>query len=184
MKQIITIVLGVCLVALAIYANAEFSLSSETLKDKHLMPLKHVKCGGEDISPHLAWSHAPMRTKSFAITAYDPDAPTGSGWWHWVVFNIPANTNSLPEGFSGSQSIAGLIESRTDYGVPGYGGACPPKGDKEHHYVFTIWALQKDKLPLNENSTAAQVGFQLNKYVLSKDSITATYKRANKKKVQ
>ena len=87
-------------------------------------------CTGKNLSPQLSWDKAPSGTKSFAITAYDPDAPTGSGWWHWIAFNIPASVNSLDSGASGNSMPAGTVESRTDYGSTGFGGACPPVGDK------------------------------------------------------
>ena len=97
-------------------------------------------CTGQNISPSLNWTGAPKGTKSFAISIYDPDAPTGSGWWHWVVFNIPASTTSIPKNAGDLKAKLmpeGAIQSRTDFGSPGYGGPCPPKGDKPHHYHFT-----------------------------------------------
>src|SRR5271154_4024614 len=119
-------------------------------------------CAGKSISPALTWSGAPKDTKSFALNVYDPDAPTGSGFWHWVVFNIPADTTSLAKGAGDPKSATapkGAIESRTDFGVPGYGGPCPPKGDKPHRYIFTIYAVKGDKLEVPANPTAAVVGF-------------------------
>src|SRR5271156_3021859 len=106
-------------------------------------------CSGKNVSPALSWSGAPKGTKSFALSVYDPDAPTGSGFWHWVVFNIPADVTSLPKGAGDPKSDAapkGAVQSRTDYGVPGYGGPCPPKGDKPHRYQFTVFAVDVDKL--------------------------------------
>jgi Raf kinase inhibitor-like YbhB/YbcL family protein len=97
---------------------------------------KGFGCTGGNLSPALSWSGAPAATKSFAVSIYDPDAPTGSGWWHWVVFNIPAGTTSLPKGAGDVEKKlmpAGAIQSRTDFGTGGYGGPCPPAGDKPHH---------------------------------------------------
>src|SRR5258708_3178689 len=121
-------------------------------------------CGGANISPALSWSGAPQGTKSFALSVYDPDAPTGSGYWHWVVFNIPPDGTSLAKNAGdpkGPVAPTGAVQSRTDWGVPGYGGPCPPKGDAPHHYRFTIFAVDIPKLEADENTTAATVGFML-----------------------
>ena len=137
-------------------------------------------CTGKNISPALSWSGAPKNTKSFALNVYDPDAPTGSGFWHWVVFNIPPDTTSLAKGAGDPKSDAapkGAIQGRTDFGVPGYGGPCPPKGDKPHHYIFTIYAVDVDKLDADPNTTAAVVGFNLHFHTLAKASLTALYGR-------
>ena len=137
-------------------------------------------CQGGNVSPALQWKGAPAGTKSFAVTLYDPDAPTGSGWWHWVVFNLPAGTASLPTGAgdgSGSKLPPGTVESRTDFGKPGWGGPCPPAGDKPHRYVFTVHALKVDKLDLAADSPAAMVGFMINANRVGKASFTATYGR-------
>ena len=137
-------------------------------------------CTGKNTSPALAWSGAPKNTKSFALTVYDPDAPTGSGFWHWVVFDISPDTTSLAKGAGDPKSDAapkGAIQVRSDWGVPGYGGPCPPKGDKPHHYIFTIYAVDVDKLDADENATAAVVGFYLHYHTLAKASLTALYGR-------
>lgn len=137
-------------------------------------------CHGGNISPALAWHGAPANTKSFAITAYDPDAPTGSGWWHWVVYNIPAAVTSLPAGAgdpSKHRLPAGAVQGNTDFGTPGYGGPCPPAGDKKHHYQFTVFALDVDRLDIPANATAAYVGFNLHAHTLAKATITGLYSR-------
>jgi len=137
-------------------------------------------CSGKNTSPSLRWEGAPENTKSFALTVYDPDAPTGSGWWHWVVFNIPVDTNHLPENAGDVPSgpaPEGSVQSRTDYGKPGYGGACPPVGDKPHRYVFTLFALDIDKLDIGADSSAAMVGFFLNKHALAKATLTGYFSR-------
>jgi hypothetical protein len=138
---------------------ADFEATSPTFVDGKFLPAAHVLegfgCHGGNRSPAIAWSGAPPGTKSFAVTLYDPDAPTGSGWWHWTVFNIPAAVASLPEG-AGSPTGPGLpdgaIQGRTDFGAPGFGGACPPEGDPPHHYVLTVWALKVEKLPLDASA--------------------------------
>jgi Raf kinase inhibitor-like YbhB/YbcL family protein len=137
-------------------------------------------CTGKNISPALNWAGAPKGTKSFALSVYDPDAPTGSGFWHWVVFNIPADVTSLPKGAGDPKSDAapkGAVQSRTDFGVPGYGGPCPPKGDKAHHYRFTIFAVDTEKLDADENASAAFVGFNLHFHTLAKATLTGLWGR-------
>jgi Raf kinase inhibitor-like YbhB/YbcL family protein len=137
-------------------------------------------CSGKNVSPELNWSGAPKGTKSFALSVYDPDAPTGSGFWHWVVVNIPPDATSLPKGAGdpkGTGLPKGALLTRTDFGVPGYGGPCPPKGDKPHHYHFTIFAVDVEKLDVDENATAAVVGFNLHFHTLAKATLTGLYGR-------
>jgi Raf kinase inhibitor-like YbhB/YbcL family protein len=142
--------------------------------------LKGFGCEGDNISPELKWKNAPNGTKSFAVTAYDPDAPTGSGWWHWVVFDLPADTTSLPQGAgdpAAGKMPKGAVQGRTDFGTQGWGGPCPPKGDKPHRFIFTVFALKTDKLDLNENTPAAMVGYMLNVNALAKASFVAKSSR-------
>ncbi len=137
-------------------------------------------CTGGNLSPELSWSGAPKGTKSFVVTAYDPDAPTGSGWWHWVVFNLPAGTMSLEEGAGspdGGKLPPGTVQGRTDFGAPGFGGACPPPGDKPHRYVFTVYALKVDKLEVPPDASPAMVGFMTKANALGSASLTARYGR-------
>lgn len=139
-----------------------------------------MDCTGNNVSPALQWSGAPAGTKSYAITAYDPDAPTGSGWWHWVVYNIPATTTRLSAGAGDAKKNllpAGAVQGNTDFGSPGYGGPCPPKGEKPHRYIFTVYALNTDKLDLPAGATAAYVGFNLHAHQLAKATFTALYGR-------
>ncbi len=141
---------------------------------------KGFGCEGGNISPALSWSGAPAGTKSFALSVYDPDSPTGSGFWHWVVFNIPPEVTSLPKGAGDPKSSGapkGAVQSRTDYGVPGYGGPCPPKGDAPHHYLFTVFAVDAPKLDGDENTSAAVVGFMLHFHTLAKATLTGVYGR-------
>lgn len=137
-------------------------------------------CTGSNVSPSLTWKNPPPGTHSFAVTVYDPDAPTGSGWWHWVVFDLPADTTSLPAGagdVAAGKLPAGAVQSRTDFGTRGYGGPCPPKGDKPHHYVFTVYALKTDKLGVDANASGAMVGFALHANKIGKATFTARYGR-------
>lgn len=136
-------------------------------------------CTGKNVSPPLVWSGAPAGTQSFALTMYDPDAPTGSGWWHWVVYDIPATVTVLDAGAGnpGGKLPPGAVQGRTDYGTAGYGGPCPPKGDKPHHYILTIYALKTPKLDVPAGSSAAMVGFMIGANKLSSASITALYGR-------
>lgn len=117
-------------------------------------------CTGGNVMPELQWSGAPEGTRSFAVTFYDQDAPTGSGFWHWVAYDIPATVTSLPGGKDGGTLPAGAIEGNTDLGKPGYFGPCPPVG-RTHNLVFTVHALKVDKLPVDKGASPALVGFFL-----------------------
>lgn len=137
-------------------------------------------CTGKNISPSLKWTNAPKDAKSFAVTVYDPDAPTGSGWWHWVIFNVPAGVNELKTNAGDVQKQTapqGSVQSVTDYGKPGFGGACPPPGDKPHRYIFTVYALDVPKLDLDKNAMPALVGYMLNQHALAKASLISYYGR-------
>lgn len=137
-------------------------------------------CTGGNVSPALSWRNAPAGTKSFALMVHDPDAPTGSGWWHWVVWNLPANLQSLPAraGDPAAKLLPpGVVQGNTDFGTPGYGGPCPPPGDKPHRYYFRLHALKVDKLDLPANATAAFVGFNVNANSLGVAELMATYGR-------
>ena len=135
-------------------------------------------CAGGNQSPHLKWSDIPTGTRSFAVTCFDPDAPTGSGFWHWVVCNIPANVTELPLGAgSGGTSLpASALQVRMDFGKPGYGGPCPPKGDHPHRYFFTVHAVSMEALPVAADTSAAVVGFYLHFNTLAKAAIMGLYK--------
>jgi Raf kinase inhibitor-like YbhB/YbcL family protein len=133
--------------------------------------------GGEGVSPQLSWSGFPAETKGFAVTVYDPDAPTGSGFWHWVLTELPADVTSLPRGAgSGGAGLpAGAVQVRNDYGQIGYGGAAPPAGDVVHRYLFAVHALDTDKLGITEGTTPAYVGFNLTFHTLARGVLRATY---------
>lgn len=165
-------------------AAADFQLSSPSIKPESTLSLEQVfnsfGCLGKNTSPELIWKNAPKGTKSFALTVYDPDAPTGSGWWHWVVYNIPATTTRLAAGAGttdGKDLPAGTLQGRTDFGTYGYGGACPPVGDKPHRYIFTLHALNEEKLDLPSDATAALVGYMINATRIDQTSFTAYYGR-------
>jgi len=185
--------IGVFIAALgigALAANAasaqSMSVTSTEIKEGATIANEQVfkgfGCTGGNISPSLSWSGAPAGAKSFAVSIYDPDAPTGSGWWHWVVFNIPAATTSLPKDAGDAKKKLmpkGAIQSRTDFGADGYGGPCPPTGDKPHHYQITVFAVDVDKLPdaKNDQASAALVGFDLHFHTLAKATLTGLYGR-------
>jgi len=136
-------------------------------------------CTGGNISPALSWSNAPAGTQSFALLTHDPDAPTGSGWWHWVVYNIPGTTTSLPAGAGDPKKNllpAGAVQGMTDFGTVGYGGPCPPPG-KPHHYYFRLYALKVAKLDVPPTATAAFVGFNVNANSLGKAELLGLYGR-------
>ena len=137
-------------------------------------------CTGGNVSPALVWRGAPAATRSFAVTIYDPDAPTGSGWWHWVVFNIPATVTSLPAGAGDPAKKllpAGSTQGKTDFGTAAYGGPCPPAGDKPHHYIVTVYALNVDKIDVPSDASAAYVGFNIHGHMVGKATFTALYGR-------
>jgi Raf kinase inhibitor-like YbhB/YbcL family protein len=136
-------------------------------------------CKGGNVSPALAWSGAPAGTQSFALLMHDPDAPTGSGWWHWVVYNIPPATGSLPAGAGDAKKglmPKGAVQGRTDYGSVGYGGPCPPPG-KPHHYNFRLYALKVPKLEVPEGASAALIAFNVRAQALGEAQLTGMYGR-------
>lgn len=169
----------------SVFSQNTFTLSSDDLGGEATIneEFNGFNCTGKNQSPQLFWKNAPEDTKSFAITMYDLDAPTGSGWWHWVVFDIPVDTDELQSGAGNTKlnlTPEGAIQSITDYGVNGYGGPCPPKGHGLHQYVITVYALKTDKLGLNENTNPAVVGYYLWNNTLAKASIVTYYQRKDK----
>lgn len=172
---------ALALLSLPVHAQ-NFTLSSTDIENGKQMSSHQVfagfGCEGANRSPALSWSGAPEGTKSFAITAYDPDAPTGSGWWHWTMVNIPVNVHQLAAGAGAQDSTtlpAGAVQGRNDFGYAGFGGACPPKGDKPHRYQFTVWALKTDNLPIDNASSGALVGFMLNANKLATAQLVPVY---------
>ncbi len=162
----------------------DFKLTSPAIEQGTTLPNTYVfhgfGCSGENKSPELNWTAGPSGTKSYAITVYDPDAPTGSGWWHWLVYNLPADTHQLA--FDAGQTGGALLpkgaaHGRSDFGTYGFGGACPPQGDKPHQYVFTVYALRVDKIDPPADATSALIGYMINANKLESASFTAYYGR-------
>ena len=151
-----------------------FALTSNDIADGAVLPDAQVYAKG-NASPHLSWSGAPEGTKSFAITCYDPDAPTGSGFWHWTVANIPADVTELRRGASPHGLPANAVEGRTDFGTAGFGGAAPPAGHGPHRYIFTLFAVDVARLDVTPDDSGAVFGFNLHFHTLARASITATY---------
>jgi Raf kinase inhibitor-like YbhB/YbcL family protein len=162
-------------------AAEEFTLHSNDLSGQltKSQEFSGFGCDGQNISPELHWNSIPKGTKSFAITVYDPDAPTGSGWWHWVVFNIPSSVSSLPADFGNiaKPHAINALQSITDFGKTGFGGACPPKGDRPHRYMFTVHALNIDHLDLDEKTSPAHAGYMINAHSIGKATIVSYYGR-------
>jgi Raf kinase inhibitor-like YbhB/YbcL family protein len=174
------IIFATGILAVSLFAG-EFTLFSKDLGGQltKTQEANAFGCNGSNISPELHWKDAPKGTKSFAVTVYDPDAPTGSGWWHWVVFDIPSSINTVPSDFgniSKKQQLS-AVQSVTDTGNSGFFGACPPKGDKPHRYIFTVYALDTEHLGLDIKTTPAHVGFALNMHTIGKASLVSYYGR-------
>lgn len=161
-----------------------FTLTSDDITDGEPLPTAQLSgifgAGGTDTSPHLRWSGAPEGTKSYVVTCFDPDAPTGSGFWHWVVFDIPPDVNELATG-AGSQDGAGLppgaSQTRNDGNLPGYVGAASPPGHGRHRYVFAVHALDVERTGADANATSASVGFTMFGHTIGRALITATLER-------
>jgi len=137
-------------------------------------------CGGANQSPVLRWHGAPEGTQSFAVNVYDPDAPTGSGFWHWYVIDLPPTVAELAADAGakgGARLPAGARHIRNDYGHYAWGGVCPPPGDKPHRYIFTVHALSVPRIDVPDDAPAALAGFMVNAHTLAKASFTATYGR-------
>jgi len=164
-------------------AMAKFTLTSTDLTDggtiANAQVFNEFGCKGSNVSPALAWSGAPSDTKSFALLVHDPDAPTGSGWWHWVVYNIPPATTSLAASAGDAKKNlmpAGAVQGRNDYGGVGYGGPCPPPG-KPHHYHFRVYALKVPKLEVPADASPAMIGFNARAHALAEAELVALYGR-------
>jgi Raf kinase inhibitor-like YbhB/YbcL family protein len=185
MRKILASVVTVLATAGVVHA-APFALTSTAFKSGGNIAQTNagniMGCTGDNKSPALEWKNPPAGTKSFALLVHDPDAPTGgAGFWHWIVYNIPADTTSLPEG-AGDPSGAGLpkgaVQGNTDVGKPGYVGPCPPPGSPKHRYNFVLYPLKVDNLEVPPSATAAIVGFTVNANVIGKPAkLTGVYAR-------
>ncbi|MDE2221331.1 MAG: YbhB/YbcL family Raf kinase inhibitor-like protein [Gammaproteobacteria bacterium] len=165
--------------------TARFRLTSTDIKPNGVIANRFVfqgfGCKGDNVSPALSWSGAPPGTLSFALLVHDPDAPTGgAGWWHWVVYDIPASATSLAQG-AGTANGAGLpqgaVQGMTDFGARGWGGPCPPEAGGTHHYHFTLYALKVAKLDVPDAASAALIGYVVNANSLGKAGFTGLYGR-------
>ena len=157
--------------------GASLTVTSETFRDGGTIPRECAfdGCGGDNRSPQLAWSGAPAETKSFAVTCFDPDAPTGSGFWHWLLFNVPASVTSVS---AGEPAPSGSTSGRNDYGKSGYGGPCPPAGDGPHRYVFTVYALDVPSIEgIDAGVGGAALVFNMRGHVLAQGTLTGRYGR-------
>jgi Raf kinase inhibitor-like YbhB/YbcL family protein len=171
--------------AIGAAAAADFRLTSTDFTANGELGNKFVYqgmgCHGDNVSPSLSWSGAPSGTKSYALLVHDPDAPTGgAGWWHWVVYNIPATVATIAQGSGAADGAAlpkGAVQGKTDFGSVGWGGPCPPEGNGKHHYEFTVYALKVEKLEVPEGASAALIGFMVNANSIGKAELTGLYGR-------
>ena len=155
-----------------------FSVTSESFNDGDTIGMDFVftGCGGKNHSPQLSWRGAPAGTKSYAITCFDPDAPTGSGYWHWLAFDIPASTSSIAAKAGTDRSPSGGRSGYNDFSAASYCGPCPPKGDGPHRYVFTVYALDVESLDgADEGTTGSTVIFQMRGHVLASASLVCRF---------
>jgi Raf kinase inhibitor-like YbhB/YbcL family protein len=152
-----------------------FDLTSGDVRDGEPLDESHAhgSVGGKNVSPQLSWSGFPAGTRGFAVTCFDPDAPTGSGFWHWTVVNLPASVTELPRGVDPLPD--GAFSVRNDYGDSGYGGAAPPPGDRPHRYVFAVHAIDVDRLDVPPDATPAYVGFNLAFHTIARATLRPTY---------
>ena len=156
---------------------ASFTLTSNDVRDGEPMARRHA-FSGDNLSPHLSWADAPKGTKSYVVTCFDPDAPTPSGFWHWVVVDLPGSVTSLPRGAGkedGSGLPAGAFQCRSDYGTRAYGGAAPPEGDRPHRYFFVVHAVDVEKLGVDKEASPAVVSFNLVFHTLGRAVLISTY---------
>ena len=161
-----------------------FTVTSTDCSDGEVLSMPHVSgvmgAGGEDRSPHLSWSGFPEGTRSFAVTVYDPDAPTASGFWHWAVANIPASVTELPggAGVGGNAKLPeGAVQLRNDAGFPGFVGAAPPAGHGPHRYFVTVHAVDVERLDVPPDASPAFLGFNLFHHTLARAVLVATYEQ-------
>ncbi|SMC20782.1 hypothetical protein SAMN02745857_01046 [Andreprevotia lacus DSM 23236] len=170
--------------SLAAAHAAEFSVTSTDVPAGSKLGQKQVAygdgCRGQNLSPDLGWQNAPAGTKSFAVVVHDPDAPMQGGWWHWVVYNLPASVSSLKSGagdYQGNGLPPGAVQGKTSAGSQYWGGACPPAGDKPHRYNFTIYALKVEQLAAKPDDSPERLSKAIAQQALASATFTATYAR-------
>ncbi|BDT87214.1 YbhB/YbcL family Raf kinase inhibitor-like protein [Nocardia cyriacigeorgica] len=160
-----------------------FTVTSDDVTDGQTFGNDQVSgvfgAGGKDVSPQLSWSGFPAETKSFAVTVFDPDAPTASGFWHWAVANIPASVTSLPAGAGsqGGELPTGAVQLRNDGGFAGFVGAAPPPGHGPHRYFIVVHAVDVDSLDIPADASPAFLGFNLFSHTLARATLVATYEQ-------
>jgi Raf kinase inhibitor-like YbhB/YbcL family protein len=156
------------------------TVSSTSLTHNGRLPEEQVFNGwglsGGNVSPQLSWAGVPEGTKGFAVTCFDPDAPTPSGFWHWLLIGIPADVHSLVAGAGTAETApAGAFHVANDFGGKRYDGAAPPAGDRNHRYLFAVHALDTDDLGLDDTASAAVTAFTMGGHTLARGVISATY---------
>ncbi|MEV0583845.1 YbhB/YbcL family Raf kinase inhibitor-like protein [Nonomuraea sp. NPDC050310] len=156
---------------------APLTVSSDDVRDGERVPEAHVfndwGMSGGNLSPHLRWSGAPEGTRSFAVTVYDPDAPTQGGFWHWLLWDLPADTTELPTGYGTADAKPG-VQGRNDFGTAAYGGSAPPPG-YPHRYIVAVHALGVESLGLSPDTPANVVGFNIVANTLARGYIVPVY---------
>ena len=166
-------------------AAEDFRLTSTDFKANGALANRFVYqgfgCHGDNVSPSLSWSGSPAGTQSYALLVHDPDAPTGgAGWWHWIVYNIPATAHAMVQGAGSADGAAlpkGAAQGKSDFGSLGWGGPCPPQGQGKHHYNFYLYALKVEKLEVPDGASAALIGYLVNANSIGKAQLTGMYGR-------
>ncbi|MDQ2817841.1 MAG: YbhB/YbcL family Raf kinase inhibitor-like protein [Candidatus Eremiobacteraeota bacterium] len=163
-------------------AATPLRVRSDDFSSGHAIPLRfsydRYGCIGQNLSPEIRWSGAPIETKSFALTVYDPDARHGAGWWHWVMYDIPPNVRALARGAGEPSRHRSGAQATSSFETKGYGGPCPPPGDAPHHYVFTLYALNVRRLPgANTSMTGPQLEPLLHRHELAYAQLTGRFGR-------